>query len=303
MRRLVFFFLLAVACVVPARGQRLAIDLISRDTSYLPNETLMVGVRIKNQSGQAVILAQEDQWVDFLVANSDEQPVPRVGVPAGGEVFVLAAGKEAVKWFNLAPHFDLSRPGPYDIHAQVRVPQWKEFIPARPARVNVVRGVTVAELKHGVPAKKLTDPPEMRVYTLQKVRHVRYVLLYLRVEGEESRRVYSVEPLGRLVAVSRPEYQMDRHGRLHVLFQNGAKTFSHCLADADGRMKTAHTYYYGTRRPVLTVDAEGETGVLGGKRIVTANDWPPPPNLPQAKLRPLPSDTLPRTLRDRLRQR
>ena len=300
MRRFGVLLLLVTLCAVPARGQRLSIDVITRDRSYLPNETLMVGVRIKNQSGQAVILAQDNQWVDFLVADSDKQPVPRVGHPAGGEVFVLVTGKVAVKWFNLAPHFDLSHPGPYVIHAQVKVPQWKESIPALPARVNVVRGIELARLKNGVPAKN-TDPPEVRVYSLQKVRHVRYVLLYLRVEDEESGRVYRVEPLGRLVAVSRPEYQMDRHGRLHVLFQNGAKTFSHCLSDADGRLRIAHTYYYGTRRPVLSVDSEGETGVLGGRRIVTKEDWPPPVNLP--KRRPLPSDKMPQTLRDRLRLR
>ena len=59
---------------------------------------------------------------------------------------------------------------------------------------------------------------------------------------------------------------MDKTSRLHILHQNGARTFNYSVVDPDGREVVKETYLYTQTRPALRGDGEGKVFVAGGMR-------------------------------------
>jgi hypothetical protein len=77
---------------------------------------------------------------------------------------------------------------------------------------------------------------------------------------------------------------LDKGNDLHVLHQTAAQTFTYCAIDTLGQILQRETYQYTDQRPVLRADGKGGVVVLGGKRVVTDNDLPPPQTASTAQL-------------------
>ena len=101
--------------------------------------------------------------------------------------------------------------------------------------------------------------------------------LYLRVTDANEGKTMRVFAVGPLVSVSRPEPLVDRFSDLHVLYQDGARSFSYTVFDPNGELVERQTYEYIDTRPRLRTEASGLVSVYGGVRRVTPNDLPPPP--------------------------
>ena len=269
--------------VSTALSQRVAIELVTEQDTFLPNEPLYVGVRITNRSGQPVIFGQDEDWIKFSVFGQKRMPVAKAGDPAGGGIFVVPSSSRSIKWFDLAPFFEMNQIGPYTISATVKVKQWNEVIIANPPKtVNVVKGVTIGEQEFGLPTPiGSSKPPELRKYILQQVRHPNQHRLYVRVTDDTGFKIFGVTPIGTLVSFSKPEFQVDQVGNLHVLHQNGAKTFNYCIANPAGTVVARQTHEHTAKRPVLAVDEVGRTVVQGGQRKPLPSDIPP--SLPPEK--------------------
>ena len=256
-------------------GEGLQMELLTEQLEFLPNEPLHVGLRIQNRSGQPVVLGQANDWIRFAVFDVEKHLVLKRSDPPPGEVFVLPNGQEVIKSFNLAPHFDLSTPGSFVITAQVNVRQWNETLPVNARRIDVVRGIKLATLVQGVADPEAPNaPPQMRTYTLQQKRNAGRQQLYLRVAAEDGFEVFNVLPVGSVVPFGRPEMHVDRRGAVHLLFQNGAREYLYCNADAQGAMVRRHSYQVYQSRPKLRVDERGNLEVVGGRRTPSAMDWP-----------------------------
>ena len=89
-----------------------------------------------------------------------------------------------------------------------------------------------------------------------------------------------------MVSMSKPEPQLDQQSNLHVLYQNGARTFSYTKFNPDGEVLVRQTYDYGAPRPRLKMDADGKIIVSGGVRQLMPDDFPAP-NSPPDELKPL----------------
>src|SRR5205814_1845083 len=68
------------------------------------------------------------------------------------------------------------------------------------------------------------------------------------------------------------EAQVDQTSRLHVLHQNGARSFNYSVVDPDGREVVKEIYLYTQTRPVLRGDGEGKVYVAGGMRRPDSNN-------------------------------
>jgi hypothetical protein len=77
------------------------------------------------------------------------------------------------------------------------------------------------------------------------------------------------------VAFGKPETQVDGQSRLHVLFQNGARSFQYGAFTPDGEWAVRQTHDYSETRPALRVSDTGKVLVNGGYRRYTAVDIPP----------------------------
>lgn len=284
MRILPLTVLLIVTTAVPAVAQ-LAVEVVVDQEQFLRDESVPVKVRVTNRSGQTLRLGMDNDWLGFTVDGVDSGSVTRLAeVPVKGE-FILESAHVATRTVDLAPCFDLSQPGRYNVTATVRVKEWGTETSGKSQRIEVVRGTKVWEQEFGVPA--VSGAPETRRYILQQANYQNRLMLYLRLADLEDNKVFRVAPLGPLVSFRRPEAQVDRNSELNVLFQTGARSFLFFVIRPDGGVAIRQAYDYAGTRPALRQTEEGRIFVGGGTRRVTPNDIP----APLAAVAPAPTET------------
>lgn len=273
--------MLALTLVGALRLQaQVSVELVLDQNQFLRDESLPIKVRITNRSGQALHLGQDADWLTFNIQGRDALAAARTGRPPVEEAFTLEAAQVATRRVDLMPYFDLSEPGSYRVSATIRIREWNEEFTSGGKDFVIIRGTTIWEQEFGMPTE--SGAPEVRRYVLQQAPAQNRLVLYVRITDAGERRVFKVVPIGTLVSFSRPEVQLDRQSRLHLLFQTGARAFLYTLVDPSGLILLRQTYDYTQTRPMLKGDEQGEISVVGGARRLTAGDIPsePPPAPP-----------------------
>ncbi|PYM16775.1 MAG: hypothetical protein DME18_00635 [Verrucomicrobia bacterium] len=270
---------IAGCCFALARmvSAQVTVELALEQDQFLPGETLEVGVRITNFSGQTLHLGKDNDWLHFTIEGRDNYIVPTSGdVPVQGE-FEVDSSSVATRRVDVAPYFTLTRPGRYLVTATVKLKQWDKELVCKPRPFHVIAGTKLWEQEFGVP-NAAGQPPEVRKYALQQAIHLKQMKLYARVTDQSESRVFRIFPIGPMISFSKPECQIDKSNNLHVLNQTGAKSFNYSVINADGRLLVRQTYEYSDTRPVLRVDPQGRIFIGGGARRVASDDLPTPPD-------------------------
>jgi len=218
-----------------------------------------------------VQLGKTNDWLTFAAESRDGYLVSRLRDPSVPGAFSLESATVATRRVDLGSCFDFDHTGRYLIAATIKVPEWEQEISSRPVMVEVVRGLRIWQQEFGVPAKQ--GAPEMRKYVLQQARFIKDLTLYVRVTDLEENRTFQVYPVGTLVSFSHPEAQVDRESKLHLLFQNGARTFLYSIINPDGTLRLQQVYDYAGGPSVrLKVREEGDIFVSGGTRRLMAEE-------------------------------
>ena len=263
--------------LTPVSAQ-VTVELSQEQGQFLPAESMPLAVRITNRSGQDLRLGRGEGWLTFSVEALAGEVVPKLGdVPVGGE-FVLESSRVVTLRVDLAPYFALSRPGHYSVIATMQIPDWNQNVRSRPKAFDVIEGARLWEQAIGVPnsASGSNGPPEIRKFVLQQANYLKSQLrLYVRVTDAPGSRTFRVLPIGPMVSFGRPEPQVDKFSNLHLLYQEGPRSFSYTVINPEGEIIARRTYDYGNSRPRLQPDAEGKVLVTGGVRRPTAQDVPP----------------------------
>jgi hypothetical protein len=267
---------LLAASLSPVSGQ-ITVEVLQDQDQFLPGEALPVAVRVTNRSGQPLHLGGDENWLSFVVESVAGSVVRKAGeAPVPLEVTLVESSKRATIHVDLAPYFALNQAGRYLITATVRIPDWPRVIPpSAPKAFEIIEGSKLWEQEFGVPPSPGTTNavPEVRKYILQQANYLKsQVRLYLRVTDASGSKTFRVFPIG----FSRPEFQVDKVSRLHVLYENGPHAFSYTVFNPDGDLLVRQTYDFKTTRSRLKLDAEGNISVTGGSRRVTASDVPSP---------------------------
>jgi hypothetical protein len=271
--------LLLLAPLVPLSAQ-VKVEVTLEQEQFLSGEALPADVKIRNRSGQTLRMGREADWLTFSVESPDGFVVIKSGeAPVMGE-FTLESSQVATKRVDLAPYFALTRPGRYSVIATVRIREWNGQATSPPKSFDIINGAKLWSQDFGVPPAggATNEPPEIRRYTLQQANYLRKQLrLYLRLTDESESRVLKVVSIGPLVGFSQPEPRVDQRSHLHLLYQNGAHTFSYTVINPDGEIVVRQTHDYIGSRPRLQTGNDGKISVIGGARRVTSNDFPVPP--------------------------
>jgi len=271
-------FFCCVAMLMGAFGQSVSVELVFDNEQYLANEELTAKVRITNFSGQTLTFGNEEDWLTFIIDGGPGHLVSqRAKVPVLGE-FGVDSAMIATRRVNLAPYFDLVRPGHYIVIANVRIPQLKAMVKSKPKAFNIIGGTVLWQQDFGVPkdGKETNSPPEIRKYVLLQVTHKKELKLYFRLSDAKGEQAYRVFPIGDLISFSNPEGQLDRFNNLHVLYQTGARSFLYSVVSPDGVLIGRETHDISTSRPALRPGKDGRITVAGGARRYAATDLPPP---------------------------
>jgi len=239
--------------------------------AFLPSETLPVAVHITNLSGQTLHFGADPDWLTFNVEAEDDFIVVKTANPPVQGEFKLDSSEVATKRVDLAPYFDLKRPGHYRIIATVHIKDWNTDIVSAPKGIDIVNGAKLWSQVFGVPlpAGVSNRPPEVRKYTLEEANYLHSQLrMYVQVSDESGATIFKVRAIGPMVSFSQPEAQLDQASDLHVLYQSGAASFLYSVINPDGDIVRQETYDYLNVRPRLRVGADGDITEYGGVRRV-----------------------------------
>ncbi len=274
-----FLFPIVSGCFAFASwgAAQVSVDLALDQEQYLPGESLIVGVRITNFSGQTLHLGKDSDWLHLALEGRDNYVVPTTAeLPVQGE-FQVESSKVVTRRVDVAPCFALTRPGRYTVNATVKLKAWDKELISKPKSFDIIVGTTLWEQDVGMSAPDARPgPPEVRKYALQQAIHLKQMKLYVRVTDQAGVRVFRVFPIGPLISFSSPEHQIDKSSNLHVLYQTGARSFNYSVINPDGKWLIRQTYEYSDSRPVLRMAREGRIYVAGGYRRITSDDLPQP---------------------------
>ena len=260
---------------VPAIAQ-VSLEVTLDQEQFLPGEALMAHVRLTNRSGETLQLGADSDWLAFGVESRDGYVVLKTGdVPVTG-AFTLESSKRAIKQVNLAPYFNLSKPGRYAITATVVIKNWNQVITSTPVLFDIILGAQIWSQEFGVPnsADPSNAPPAVRRYALQQANHLKKgLMLYFRL-ADPTGKFNKVFPIGPMISFGQPDAQLDQVSNLHVLYQNGPRTFNYIVINTDGDVLQRAIYEF-TTRPRMQLNEKGQIIVVGGSLRQSSGEVPP----------------------------
>lgn len=280
MKKLFVPLALVLGLILSARAQ-VTVEVVLEQEHFLAGEAIPAAVKVTNRSGQTLHLGGEPDWLTFSLEARNGYIVTKNGeVPVKSE-FTLKSGQVATRRVDLSPYFVLDQVGRYQITTVVRIKEWDATVTASPKFFDIINGAKIWSKNFGLPMTPGTTnrSPEVRKYTLEQANYLRKQLrLYLRLTDGDGARVIKVFPLGPMVAISNPEPQIDRDNNLHVLYQQGARSYLYNVITPDGEVKVRQMHEITGTRPKLQADDKGYYFVAGGARRFTSQDLPAPAN-------------------------
>ena len=177
-----FLYPIVSGCIAfaPWVSAQVSVDLALDQDQFLPGESLVVGVRITNFSGQTLHLGKDSDWLHITLEGRDNYVVPTTAdLPVQGE-FDVESSKIVTRRVDVAPCFALTKPGRYMVRATVKLKDWDSELVSKPKAFDIIAGTILWEQDVGVSAPAANhQPPEVRKYALQQAIHLRRMKLYV----------------------------------------------------------------------------------------------------------------------------
>ena len=252
-----------VALTLARASAQVVVELDMNQEQFLPGEALPVAVKITNQSGRQLHFGAAGDWLTFSVESVDGFVVNRKAELLVQGEFELESSQMGTKHVDIAPGFIISKPGRYKVTATLRNKDLSAPVTSPAKTFDVITGAKLWNQEFGLPATN--GLPEMRKFSLEQASYLRAQMrLYVQVSDATESRIFTTVALGASVSFSRPEAQVDRTSRLHVLWQSGAQSFSYCTVSPDGEILSRDTYDDFDSRPRLRVNDSGDVVIIGG---------------------------------------
>jgi hypothetical protein len=277
MKKLVL--IVAVFFAVLSATAQVKVEIQFDGEQYIANEPLVARVRIVNDSGTTLRLADAPDWLGFAVESTEGPYVRNLRPPQiPTEAFNLESSHTATVRVDLAPAFQLTKTGKYKAIATVRVPAFNTSYASGGKDFYIVTGSRIWEKQFGVPATiapvGTNGLPEIRKYLLIQALSGKETKFYARVTDAMENNI-RVIPIGTLVSFSRPEPQLDKWSNLHVLYQIGARQFVYSVVNPEGMLIARETHEISDTRPSMATTDEGRIVIRGGNRRPSVDDVPP----------------------------
>lgn len=278
MKILGLLFSALLAATLCAQAQ-IKVELSLPQDEFLAGEAMPLTVRIVNRSGQTLHFGGNSDWMTFAIESKDGYVITKKGdVPVEGYDLLLPSSKLGKTDVDLAPYFSFSKPGRYTVTASVVIKEWNQQVSSAPKSFDIIVGAKLWDQEVGLPKADGAEgqTPELRRYTLYQANYLRKrLMLYVQITDINGK-VYKVFPIGPMLSFGGPEPQVDRFSNLHVLYQDGQRSYAYTVVDPHGAV-LVHQKYEMTDtgpRPRLKINADGKLEVFGGVRRITPNDVP-----------------------------
>lgn len=277
MKYLGSFLCALIVMTLPVQAQ-VTVDISLAQDQFFAGEEMPLTVKVINRSGQILRFGHRPDWLTFTIESKEGHIVRKMGeVPVDDEEFFLGSSKLGKKVVDLAPYFGFSRPGRYTVTASVMITEWNQEVSSAPLAFDIVMGAKMWEQEIGLPRSggSTNQAPELRRYTLHQATYKRTrLMLYVQV-SDPSGKIYKVFPIGPLLSFGQPEPQVDGLSNLHLLYQDGPRSYSYTVVDPHGTVLIRQSYDMAPR-PRLSINSDGLFEVVGGARRIKSTDIPPP---------------------------
>lgn len=266
---------LAVALMAASASAQVEVQVKLDQQQFLPGEAIHATVRVINHSGQTLHFGKE-KWLAFSIEARDGFIVLKNGDTEIPKDFDLESSRVATVRVDLAPYFNISQTGSYSVTATLNMDQLNLETTSAPRRFDVIHGTKIWEQEFGVPqtASGRRGDLEVRKYTLQQANYLKHMKLYVRITDGSDTRVIRVFPVGPMISFSRPQTQLDKESNLHLLYQDGSRSFNYSVITPDGELTIRQTHRYTDSPPRLKADDAGNVLVVGGARQWADSDIP-----------------------------
>jgi len=266
-------------------GAQVDISLSFKKDFFLADEAMLAELTIVNYSGRSIVLGEKADWLTFSIESSRnktlsaERPLDIYGR------FEIPNAGSGIRRVHLVPAFRLQEQGSYQIKATVVLPELGFKKSSEAVEVNILSANLLWEREFGLVSSADGKPPEIRRYELMRSINEKSIELYVRVSSQYRESIFGVYSLGNVVSFGEPERQVDRLSNLHVLFQNGARSFRYAIIKPNGEILLQQRWDYTNTRPRLSLGEQGLIEISGGMRQISYDDIPSPEAMNQVRSR------------------
>jgi hypothetical protein len=183
---------------------------------------------------------------------------------------------------NLVSLYPVTEFGLYRVKATVFFAPLNRYFTSPVQNIEVTEGKTIWQQTVGVPEGEKGDG--YRIYNVMTHRLPSETRLYVRIEDRDKSLVYATYPIGRLMFAETPEILLDDNNRLHIMHEQGPRTYLHTVIGLNGEFvgQTAYTSVKDKSVPRLRKSIGGKVSVTGGieeKPVAEGAATPPPAKL------------------------
>lgn len=275
----IFLSLIIMTTVACIAGAQLAMSLKMNRIYYLQYETVYAKVKIRNNSGHAVIFGKDKRLQGkllFKIIDRDRNPVKALSdksYPMDGIIIEAGRSKEFV--VPISHFYDLKKCRSYRMYAYLEHNMFEDVYRSNDASFDISRGRVEWEKTVGI-------PEFMPGRKKQKVRQRTYKLVTLSAGSTKSnylviddkRRIYSVIYLSEVLGEERIQHKIDHISRIHLLIPMSPKVFVYLVVDVNGKIDDEDVYKRTSRVPALArVPDTGKVYVTGGKKAKKKVDY------------------------------
>jgi len=286
MRRIILLLFGVAALATIARAQ-IAVQIRIPATTLLVYESIPVTVSIQNYSGRPIQLADTGatRWLKLIVTDGAGSAIPVTGTIAASDPVTIEPGNAVAQTIDLLPLFSIRSRGLYRVQASVHCPAGSAV--STVMDFMLMQGREIWTQTVGLPGSN----NEYRAYSLTTRRDGNVELLFASVREDSAQAVYSLVPLGELLPTGAPRVRVDQQAHLHVLFQNGPRSFGYAHVDPSAKVLARAAYSNFITWPELT-EKDGVISVEGGEQTypkdehIMTDDELNPPVQPPVKPKP-----------------
>jgi len=273
-----------------ATQAQIKVDISFKRTLYMIYEPIICTVNIENLSGRMLDLSDTatDKWFGFQIETLDGRPVPAVNSAYRNEPVQVAAGAKLIRNINITPLYPLGEFGTYRVQATVYSSQDNKYFSSPKLNIEVTEGRLLWQQTVGVPPG--AGSGQSRTISILAHRLPQTSMLYVRMEDKDSGTVYCTTQLGRFVAFSNPDVQLDGGNQVHIIQNIAPRAFLYSHFDLDGKVLKQQAYQLDKNRPYLAKLSDNSITVVGGTPY-DPNAVPEEKKLPKLSDRPVPLPT------------
>lgn len=248
---------LLLAAAAAAQAQ-IRVTLAAERSTFLLYEPMVVSLQLANTSSERIILnsASGDRpWLSFLVRSVDGRKA-RSEQPLSLDPLILEPGQSRLLSVDLTPLYAIRETGQYTVQASVQPPGRQAFL-TDGLVLSVGKGDTIW-------TQSYVDGGTQRVVSLIRFMDRKDVALYLRVEEPQENLVYSTARLGKFVAFTKPQVELDAERGIHIVHPVGARLYRYTRANAEGTVLQQEDRESGATLPMLEARPGGRVEFVGG---------------------------------------